>query len=210
MTVLIAIAANPNDVNQVPYILMGSESLEINVDSDLTEISRNENADKIFKINDKLVSISGRLDPGFRSNFLEFLNENDGELSELHKLAFQYVYNHMENVEINDEAKCAIFIGCCNNSAPELADIRVKRSDLSNTVCEYHALEDGQIIANMAGSISVPEDDDLSDAFMRRVTEGCTSASLSCVRRAAEEYLKSAASRYPATCNQIIKFQRLR
>lgn len=210
MTVLITIAAKPNDVNQVPYILMGSDSLEINVESDLTEISRNENADKIYKVNDKLVSISGRMDPSFRSNFIDFLNEKDCELSELHKLAFQYVYDHMENVEINDEAKYAIFIGCCNNSAPELADIRVKKNDLSNTVCEYLLLENDQIIANFAGSISVPEDDDLSDTFMRRATEGCTSASLSCVRKAAEEYLKSAASRYPDTCNQIIKFERLR
>lgn len=210
MTVLIAIAANPNDVNQVPYILMGSDSLEINVDRDLRETGRNENADKIYKVNDKLVSISGRLDPGFRSDFLEFLNENDCELSEMYKLAYRYIYEHIKNVEVNETSKCAIFIGCCANSTPELVDIRIKKKDLSNTVCEYHTLEEGQIIANMAGSIKVPEDDDLSDVFMRRVTEGCISASLSCVRIAAKEYLMSAASRYPATCNQNIKFERLR
>jgi len=210
MTVLIAIAARPNNVDQVPYILMGSDSLEINLERDLTEIGRNEDADKIFKVNDKLVSISGRFDPSFRGSFLEFLNEKDCELARLHKLAYQFVYDHMENVEINDDAKCAIYIGCCTKSTPELVDIRINKNDLSNAVCAYEVAGNEQFIVKMAGSIGVPKDDDLSDTFMSRVTKGCPTASLSCVRKAAEEYLKNAAARYPETCNQNIKFKRLR
>ncbi|MBT2701590.1 hypothetical protein J7E79_30545 [Bacillus sp. ISL-40] len=210
MTVLIAIAARPN-TGEVPFILMGSDSLEINLDKNLTEIGRNEDAEKIYKINDKLVSVSGRLDPGFISSFLQFLDENDCELSKLYKLAYQYVYEHIVNVEIHADAKCAIYIGCCNNSTPELVDIRIKKNDLSNTVCTYEVAEtNGQFIAKMAGSITVPNDDDLFDAFKSRVEERCQTLSLICVRRAAEEYLKKAAARYPDTCNQIIKFERLR
>ncbi|GAB6553203.1 hypothetical protein ACQVSN_07030 [Bacillus mobilis] len=209
MTVLIAIAANPN-TDQVPYILMGSDSLEINLDKDLTLMSRNEDANKIYKIKDKSVSISGRFDPSFRNSFLEFLQEKDCELSKLHKLAYQYVYEHMVNVEINPDAKCAIYIGCCNNSVPELVEIRIKKSDLSSTVCTYEVAEKNQFIVKIAGSIRVPNDDDLSDQFMSRVAERCPTLSLTCVRRAAEEYLKKAAARYPETCNQNIKFERLR
>lgn len=210
MTVLIAIAAKPNNVDQVPYILMGSDSLEIILERDLSEIGRNEDADKIFKINDKLVSISGRLDPIFRSSFLEFLNENDCELNQLYKLAYQYVYDHIENVELNENAKCAIYMGCCNNSTPELVEIIIDKSDLTNATCTYEIAEYDQFIVKMTGSISVPKDDDLSDTFMSRVNKGCPTASLSCVRKAAAEYLKSAAARYPETCNQNIKFKRLR
>lgn len=209
MTVLFAMAARP-EVGQVPYILMGSDSLEINLDKDRNLISRNDDAKKIYKINDKLVSYSGRLDTCFREDFLKFLNENDCELSELYKVVYQYVYDYMVNVEIAPDAKCAIYIGCCNNSIPELAEIKIKKSELSKAVHEHYVAEENQYIVKTAGSIRIPEDDDLFDTIIGNLGNSCPTLSLACVRKVAKDYLEKAAARYPETCNQNIKFERLR
>lgn len=209
MTVLFAMAARP-EVGQVPYILMGSDSLEINLDKDRNLISRNDDAKKIYKINDKLVSYSGRLDTCFREDFLKFLNENDCELSKLYKLVYQYVYDYMVNVEIAPDAKCAIYIGCCNNSIPELAEIRIKKSELSKAIYKHHVPEKDQLLIKVAGSIREPEDDDLFYSILGNMTERCPDLALPRVRIVAKEYLEKAAARYPETCNQNIKFERLR
>lgn len=208
MTVLIAIAANPSE-GQVPYILMGADSLEITSDPALGTTVKDEQYKKIYKLKDKLVSVSGRFDKIFTDSFLSFLEENDDKLSVLYKKAYEYVYDYMENVEPHEEAKCGIYIGCCNNSTPELAEIRMKKNDIANAFHEYQVPKPNQFIVNFAGSIHVPEDDDLADAFKKRVLDS-QSLGLTGVRKAAEDYLKKAASRYPDTCNQNIVFERLR
>jgi hypothetical protein len=56
--------------------------------------------------------------------------------------------------------------------------------------------------------LKVPDDDDLAEAFLKRVQNSQDLNRLG-VRMAAEEYLKKAAARYPETCNQKIRFKRL-
>ena len=211
MTVLVVVAANPSS-HQVPYVLMGADSLEVTLEKDETKSPiKNENANKIYRFNDKLMVYSARLDTAFREHFLTFLRENDCELSKLYKLAYQFVYDYMKNVEQHPDAKCAIYIGCNNNSTPEIAEIKMKKSELSKAVYgHYYVPEDG-LIGYVGGSVdNDAQDKDLYEEWDNRIQKGCSNAALSCVKKVARDYLSKGAARYPETCNQNFKFESLR
>ncbi|MEY8742854.1 hypothetical protein AB9M62_25660 [Bacillales bacterium AN1005] len=207
MTVITAIAARTIE-GQKPYVLMGADSLEITLFPD-SEPTINANADKIFKINDKLICYSGRVDTVFISEFINHIKVNDCDLKELHQIAYDYLFEYLRDIEQDEEAKCTIFMACCNNSLPELAEIRINKNDLTNGINIYKQLEEREFIVKVAGSIRVPEDDDLFENMKLNFEKKCPSRKISSVRKVAEEYLRSAAARYPATCNQNIKFDRL-
>lgn len=210
MTVLIALAVRPT-ADLSPYLLMGADSLKINVSTDFKEITRDEDATKIHKINEKLVSMAGRIDTHFMEHFLNFVRENDTEVTDLSHKCLEYIKEFVSSDEAHEDTRFAVYIGSCENRTPKLAYIEVKKFDLPNY--QLQVMEPPEVDSfapGYAGSFKFPEDDELTTAFEQRVMNNCFNRNLTCVKRAARDFLISAASKYPETCNQNIKFEVLR
>jgi anaerobic ribonucleoside-triphosphate reductase len=210
LTVLIALAVRPT-ADLSPYLLMGADSLKINVSTDFKELNRDEDATKIHKINNKLVSMAGRIDTNFMEHFLDFVRENDTEVTDLSHKCLEYIKEFVSSDEAHEDTRFAVYIGSCENRTPKLAYIEVKKFDLPNYQLQVmEAPEVDSFAPGYAGSFKFPEDDDLTTAFEQRVINNCFNRNLTCVKKAAKDFLISAASRYPETCNQNIKFEFLR
>lgn len=209
MTILIAVAVKPGDGLQ-PYLLMGSDSLKLEADSELNIKSRNDNAQKIFKINKKLISVAGRTDSIFIELLLEFIEKNDGEITSLTKKVSRFIKKYLIQIDPFEESKCSVYIGECEAGNPKLAHIEMRKADLPKYKSKIMELPQiNSFVAGVAGSIKVPDDDDLYDAFVVKVGN-CVNLNFGCVKRAAKEYLERAAARYPKTCNQNIQIETLR
>src|SRR5690625_3523605 len=105
MTVLLTVAVRPKD-GLKPYLLMGSDSLQIKGHSifsddgevmDVEVVSRDENYQKIFKVNDKLIGITGRYNEELTSLLVTYLKDNDTQIKELTQLALNYVREYITN-----------------------------------------------------------------------------------------------------------------
>lgn len=131
MTVLIALAVRPT-ADLSPYLLMGADSLKINVSTDFKELNRDEDATKIHKINNKLVSMAGRIDTNFMEHFLDFVRENDTEVTDLSHKCLEYIKEFVSSDEAHEDTRFAVYIGSCENRTPKLAYIEVKKFDLPN------------------------------------------------------------------------------
>jgi len=211
VTVLLAIAVKPHpETGLIPYILMGSDSLKINTNNELSNQSRDEDAKKIFRVNDKLISMSGRIDTNFYDGIIEFIRQNDCEITDLSNLVLTHIKHHMSENERYEDARFAVYIGSCINATPKLAFIEVEKNNLENHKLTIMEPPINGFVPGFAGSISVPQDDDLSYAFIERVRNNCDNLNLTCVKRAAKDYLEKAAERYPERCNQNIKFEIIR
>lgn len=210
MTVLIALAVRPT-ADLSPYLLMGADSLKINVSIDFKELTRDEDATKIHKINNKLVSMAGRIDTNFMEHFLDFVRENDTEISDLSQKCLDYIKEFVSSDEAHEDTRFAVYIGSCENRTPKLAYLEVKKIDLPNYKLQVmEPPEVDSFAPGYAGSFKFPEDDDLTTDFEQRVINNCFNRNLTCVKKAARDFLINAASRYPETCNQNIKIEVLR
>lgn len=56
-------------------------------------------------------------------------------------------------------------------------------------------------VPGFAGIVNLPEDEGLSNAFVQRDMNKCFNKNITCVKKAAREYLLNATSRYPETYN---------
>ncbi|MEK4011125.1 hypothetical protein [Peribacillus sp. FSL M8-0224] len=133
MTVLLGVIVKPNPETGInPYLLMGSDSLRINVNvnDNLSNQIRIENERKVFRINDKLVSMSGRVDSKFHDGFIEFIRENDCEITHLAELTLNHIKQHMSENEVNEGAKFVVLIGSCTDANPRLFSIWVDKNNL--------------------------------------------------------------------------------
>lgn len=205
MTVLLAVVVKPNPETGIsPYILMGSDSLRIDADDDLSNQRRYEDARKVFRVNDKLISMSGRVNSNFHDGFIEFIRENDCEITDLADLTLAHIKQHMSENELYEDAKFAVFIGSCIDANPKIALIQVNKNNLENTTHNIMQLSSYGFAPLPAGSISITRDNDLIQTFKERVG---ANLNLSNVEQAAREYLMRAASRYPETCNQNTKIE---
>jgi hypothetical protein len=210
LSILIAVAVKTDD-GLSPYVLMGADSLKLETDPNLNVITRNEEAKKVFRINNKVFCMAGRTDSVFNIEILKFLEENDSNLLELSLNCIEFMKNYFLEIEQYEDAKCAIYLGSCENGIPKLAFTEMKKADIESY--RFEIMEASQInsfVPGFAGSISVPTDDDLSETFIKRLQNNCFNLNLTCVKKAARDYLKNAALRYPDTCNQNIQFEVLR
>ncbi|MEF2097308.1 hypothetical protein V3595_22065 [Bacillus sp. CFBP9009] len=210
MTVLLSVLVKPNpETGITPYLLMGSDSLRINVDVDANDNLFNEirieNERKVFRVNDKLVSMSGRVDPKFYDGFIEFIRKNDCEITQLADLTLNHIKQHMSEKESNEGAKFVALIGSCTDANPRLFSIRADKNNLGQAAVMPMYLDGyGRIGQYPAGSIDFNKDIDLLETFKERVGDNFDVTN---VEQAAREYLSSAASRYPKTCNQKINIE---
>jgi len=217
MTVLLTVAVRPKD-GLKPYLLMGSDSLQIKGHSifsddgevmDVEVVSRDENYQKIFKVNDKLIGITGRYNEELTSLLVTYLKDNDTQIKELTQLALNYVREYITNDDSIEYQRVTVTMGSCENSRPRISYIEVDTRDLPETiidVCEVGKI--GSFVPVFAGNRKNTKD--LQEAFNGRVLNDGINFNITVVRRAAKEYLEKAAARYPETCNQNIVFERLR
>ena len=155
--------------------------------------------------------MAGRMNSNFLNDFLEYIKVNDCNISDLSKKCKDFIIEYVSDNETYEDAKCAVYIGSCENANPKLAFIEVKKANLPKYRFEF--MEPSQVnsfVPGFAGSIKVPDDNDLSEAFVTRLQNNCLNKNLICVKKAARAYLENAAARYPDTCNQNIQFKVLR
>lgn len=206
MTVLLGVIVKPNPETGInPYLLMGSDSLRINVNvnDNLSNQIRIENERKVFRINDKLVSMSGRVDSKFHDGFIEFIRENDCEITHLAELTLNHIKQHMSENEVNEGAKFVVLIGSCTDANPRLFLYGLIKTTLGKLeLCLWTLVV--MVLVNTQHSISFQGDIDLLHTFKERVGDNYD---LTNVEQAAREYLLSAASRYPKTCNKNINIE---
>jgi len=215
MSVLVAIIANPSQVHK-PYFLMGSDSKKVNAvpifnkDNEILDyeiVSTDEDAEKIFEINDKLIGMAGHYDFELTECFIKFLQENDGEIDDLAELAFIYLKDKIHNDKLLPNSRCVVIIGCCNNSKPKLAYLVADKINSRSEGKQVVEPKEGECYPFFSGNSSISKD------LQEKLIEGvkcCIDYNLPSVKKTAIEYLKAAAARYPETCNQNIKIKYLR
>lgn len=212
ISVLVAIAVKPKD-GLKPYLLMGSDSKEVLIEAvplvsgELDfKISTNENKEKIFRVNDILVGMTGKHDDTLMVSFIEHLRENDMEFEKLSYLSFDYIKKYVEN-ENRYDALCAVTMGCCKNSKPILTRFTVDKTKLTDANIRIIEPPDNNCIPSYSGkSVGL---DDLREKFEKGVRDSIN-INLVAVKKTATEYLKAAAARYPETCNQNIRIMYLK
>lgn len=215
MSVLVAILANPTHV-QKPYFLMGSDSKKVNAvpifnnDNEIIDyeiVSIDEDVEKIFEINDKLIGMAGHYDLKLTECFIKFLQEHDREIDDLAELAFIYLKDKIHNDNLLPNSRCVVIIGCCNNSKPKLAYLVVDKINSRSEGKQVVEPKEGECYPFFSGNSSISKD--LQEKFIEGV-KCCIHYNLPSVKKTAIEYLKAAATRYPETCNQNIKIKYLK
>lgn len=210
MTVIIGLAVVPSD-GLKPYFLMGSDSKQVDLmedDEGNHSYEINENAEKIYKVNGRLIGIAGKVPYNLRADYVSFLEEQDGNLESVCKLSVDYLKKYIKNYRHDTEIKmrCTIIIGACEKNQPEIARIEVDESNLSKA---YYSTYKMDKVGFLPAYIGISEVEDLQREFENRVQKNSINYNILAVKKAATEYLKKAAERKPETCNQEIKFERL-
>lgn len=215
MTVLFAIAARPLD-NLKPYFLMGTDSLRIDGRPIFSEdgrmvdfqiISKDEDSQKIFKVRDKLVGMTGRFNIDITDGLIRYLNEKDRDNEELSRLALSYIEEVIENDQTGLEyQRCTVTIGSCKDSIPTVSYLEYDTRESKKSLIETIEVKPGSFYPIFAGNKL--KSSDLIEKTLKRISN--SNLNLVVVKRATMDYLKEAATRYPDTCNQNIKIEVLR
>ena len=217
MTVLLTVAVNPSN-NDKPYILMGSDSLQIKGHGiysdegeliDIDEYYRDDRYEKKFEINRKLIGLTGRYNEDFNELILNSIKENDVNAVEMSKLLHDYTKKLVESDKDIENQRITITIGTIEKGVPILSYIEVDTRDLPETILDTIELKQkGSFVPVFAGNRK--KTIDLQENFNQRVMNNSINFNMTSVRKAANEYLVKSAERYPLTCNTNITFKRLR
>ena len=217
MTVMLTVAVKPKD-GLKPYILMGSDTLQIqghptfSEDGDVVsieEVSRNENYQKKYHINNKLIGMTGRFNEDLTNLLINFLKENDTTIDKLSQIAHDFVKDYITNDISVEYQRVTVTIGSCDDSRPTVSYIEVDTRYLSETIIDIcEVTEAGSFVPIFTGNRK--NTPDLQVAFIERVQNNSINYNIRSVRNAAKEYLEKAALRYSETCNQNIVFKILR
>ena len=217
MTVMLTVAVKPKD-GLKPYILMGSDSLQIqgyptfSANGEVTgieEVSRNDNFQKIYNVNSKLIGMTGRFNEELKELLINFLKENDTKIEELSQLAHDFVKDYITNDSSIEYQRVTVTIASCDNARPIVSYVEVDTRGLSETIIDIcEVTEFGSFLPMFTGNRK--KTSDLQVAFIERVQNNSINYNIRSIRNAAREYLEKAALRYPETCNQNIVFKRLR
>lgn len=217
MTVMLTVAVKPKD-GLKPYILMGSDSLQVkgvpaySEDGEVIDIevvSRDNHYQKIFKVNYKLIGMAGYFSDELTDLLISFLKENDTTIDKLTQIAHDFIKDYVANDNSVEYQRVTLSLGSCENSVPTVSYIEVDTRTLPETiidVCEITKV--GSFVQIFSGNRKKTLD--LQDAFIKRVLNNSINYNIRSVRNAAKEYLEQSALRYPETCNQNIVFKRLR
>jgi hypothetical protein len=211
MTAVLAFCVIPG-VGLEPYIIMGADSLSVGLNSVEDTRTRNEGVEKIFKINDKLISISGKLGNSFIPDLLSLISESELNFDELTTECFDYAKKYISDCDAND-ARCGICIGNCLDSNPTIVFIEVKKQSIEESKFEIHKPRNFNIpnfSGTFMGSFTFPADDDLIEEFKQRIRSNCPNINVTCFKSAAKDLLQKMAIRYPETCNEDINFMMMR
>lgn len=214
MTVLLAIAVKP--FGDRPYFLMGSDSLRLikqPIYSDDNEFLgyeedciRIENSQKIFRINDKLVGMTGRFNFHFTEVFLNKLQEQDCEIEQLAYIAANIIKEHLTaDEEILHNQRITVTMGSCNKGNPKIAYIEAETDHLPKVIVDVADAPLQNAVHRISGNTKNTKD--LEVEFINQISK--TNLRISTVRKYATKYLKMAAERNSETCNQNIVFERL-
>ena len=193
MTVLLAIGAIPSDGSN-PYIIMGADTRRIGANLELEKVAVENNFQKVHKIHDKLVGISGQFETDFLSNFLNFIEDNDYPINDLTEHCYSYIEQYITGSPVAN-LKIAVFIGSIVDTIPTLGMIDVKKESIENAIYQIQPVTDKVIY----GSNFPTQDKDIMDEFANKLSEGLDFKS---VRISVNECLKKAATRRPDVCNR--------
>lgn len=205
MTIIITLAVKPKPGTRTkPYVLMGADSLKILANNDLSGQIRVEDERKIFKVNDKLICMSGSVDTNFYNGFIDFIRENDRNISELADLVLEHIKNHMFTNETYEHARFATYIGCCKDGIPKIAHIQFSKNTPNQHICYIREPQNGNYETIPGGNFDFSTDADILKEFKDKVKDNLE---LNAVQSVARDLLEKAADRHPETCNKNIKFE---
>ncbi|MCM3789441.1 hypothetical protein M3221_13630 [Domibacillus indicus] len=211
MTVLLVIAVKPKE-GLKPYVLMGADSKSVTRNYDiidgreiLASIEQDENAKKIFKIYNKLLGVTGRFTTGRHQDLINYLIQNSDEETEIEVFAHMAL-EFCKSITGQDGGAYNFNVLICS-SKPIANLITFTMNSVSGRTpkLNYHDVFEENYNVIFAGE---PNLGDLQDEFVNRINP--TNLNLSLVKKAANDYLRKSAARYPETCNQNIQFEFLK
>ena len=129
MTAILAFCVIPGDGLE-PYIIMGADSLSVDVNLDENTTTRNDGVEKIFIINNTMISVSGKIGNSFIPELLNLISTSELNFDELAKECFDYAKKYIAEFDTYYDARCGICIGNCLDSKPTIVFIEVKKQSI--------------------------------------------------------------------------------
>ncbi|PFO03751.1 hypothetical protein COJ85_14005 [Bacillus sp. AFS076308] len=183
MTVLIGVAVKPRNGDK-PYLIMGSDSKRVKYNmlenGTSTIIGVEEDYEKIFPVNNKLIAMTGMFPDDLTLKFLDFIKENDTQIEELTKIGFEFIKKRIIDSGFQ-VARCTVIIGSCENSEPKIGYIEVDNQDIDNAFSQVASTANENFTPIFSGSTENTEE--LQRNFVERVNK--SDFNMTTVRKAA-------------------------
>ncbi|MGE7951922.1 hypothetical protein [Lysinibacillus xylanilyticus] len=207
MTVIVAMVVNPKN-GEKPYVLFGSDSLRVEydlIDSEPVETGRDENQQKIFIVQNNLISFMGLFDTDI-SDLLKYLENNttvETKIEDIVDIAKEFIDRDLAREDSKTKYITVLFGQIDNNGNPVFAYLEFDKARYKDANIEYIKLKESPDFDYIvSGPDNHPKE--LEDEYVYEIEQN---DSIDAVKKSTEQFLKQLASLFPENCNQDIKIK---